>query len=699
MTNRYTITAAEVGLLEERMQELCAGYKMLDVPTFDRALALARDRFASDTRLHDNQGKVSRARLMRRVLQDPNREGYGVPFPWWWCRFDYLLFPGTRQDPWNEIKWWMYEELRGKRKNATWWGAQNATKSGFMGRFCALNMAVWLEDARIYISGPYKNAADDKVWGDHFKPALEKIKRPGNPFADALTLRIEIFTGDCYVINHLTGEQATAKFVSLENAAAVQGKKAVSHEGEGMIGITAFIIDEFIENPGVELKQAEGNLSSNHNYFGIFACNPLPDKVQHVAMLKFSDPVTRDRALLRKETDFKWETAYGTLWRFAWGNCPNNIVGRTVWPYMLNQEMADSAQKKDADIIAAQRDAWGWQTTGINFLDEAAVRLAGSYLIPTWRTSRTRFMHVDCAFGGSDPATYTILEAGNVDVPDDYRKPVNKTVFGGVVQKALDISGDFEFTREWLRKMIDLFEYSGGGFPDSIRIAPFTEGQLIPSSYSLIQRVIEAMIEHNVPPGNVTFDSSQRGDCTTIMLAGLGRNNVKYYYEGTRPIKTEEQILNDGWSIWPFEYEKTDENGQKVAKKWSELCSRVISMQWMFACNFIRHGNLINGGEVKRGIDELIARPIESGKRDGSSWRRDVMSKADLKAAGMKSPTWGEGLAGAIYFGVRFLGLLPLSKPELTTTISASGSSFEDIIPAGRSRRFGFSGKSWMNGG
>src|SRR5205814_1703847 len=106
----------------------------------------------------------------------------------------------------------------------------------------------------------------------------------------------------------------------------------------------------------------------------------------------------------------------------------------------------------------------------------------------------------------------------------------------------LEVTGDFAFTMEWMQTMLDLFEYSGGGFPDSIRIAPFEEGQLIPASYMLLQRTLEAMVKYSIPPGNVTFDSSQRGDCTTIMNAGLGRGNVKYFYEGTRSLATEEQL-------------------------------------------------------------------------------------------------------------------------------------------------------------
>lgn len=690
------ITTAEVGLLEEKMQELSPGYKMLDFSALGKSLIHAADQWKGDSTLFDQSGQMNQARLMRRVLTDPKREGYGVPFPWWWTAFDYRLFPGLRQDPWNEVKWWIYEELRGKRQNVTFHGAQNSLKTAFMGRFAALNMAVWLQHCRIYVSGPHKNAAEDKVWGDSLKPSLEKIKKPGNPFADSLLLRVDINGEDCAIFDVITGESATARFVALENAAQVQGKKAVEHDGAGMIGVTAFIVDEFIENPGIKLKQAEGNLSSNHNYIGFFSCNPMPAKVQQVGMLPFSEPVEIERSLMRKETSFRWRTRYGFCYRFAWQNCPNNILGRTVWPYMLNKEMVTSGASKDADIVAAQLDAWGWTTTGISFLDEAAVRLAGTYSIPAWRSARTRFMAVDCGFGGGDPATFTALEAGNVDLPDDWRKPVNKHVFGGVIQDVLDVTGDFEFTTEWFRHMLDLFEYSGGGFPDSIRIAPFTEGQLIPASYMLLQRVLEAMIEHAIPPGNVTYDSSQRGDCTTIMNAGLGRGNVKYFYEGTRSLATEEQLLNDAWAVWPFEYEKTDDQGHKLAKKWTDLCSRVISMQWMFACNFIRHGNVINGGFLKRGIEELIARPIEAGKKSGISWRRDVMSKADLKAAGMKSPTWGEGLSLAIYFGVRFLGLCPIGRPELTTTIEAV-SQIGDIISAGKSRRFSLESKGWMN--
>jgi hypothetical protein len=683
--NRYSITPEECGLLEERMQELVSGYRMVNFTEFDNALRVAAQRWSGDKTLYDHNKQLSRARLMRKVISDPACDGYGVPFAWWWCCFDYRLFPGLRQDPWNEVKWWAFEELRGKRKNATFHGCQNSVKTSWMGRFAALQMAVWLQHARIYVSGPHKNAADDKIWGDSLKPALEKIKRPGNPFADSLLLRLEIGTEDAAVFDVISGESATAKFVSLESAAAVQGKKAVEHEGEGKIGITAFLMDEFIENPGVKLKQAEANLSSNHNYIGFFACNPLPQKVQHVALIKFSEPTNIDRNLLRKEVHFAWPTAYGKCYRFAWQNCPNNILKRTVWPYLINQEMVTSGENKDADLVAAQLDAWAWTTTGISYLDEPAVRLSGTYLTPVWRTARTRFMAVDCAFGGSDPATITIIEAGTASIPDASRQTVDKQVFAGVCQEVLPVKGDFEFTDEWFKTMIDLYAYSGGGFPESVRIAPFVKGQLIPSSYQLAQLVLEAALKYDVPAKNITFDSSQRGDCTTIMLASLGRQNVRYYYEGTRTLLVEEELTKD-WFLWPFEFERTDDQGHKIAKKWSELCSSPISMIWMFACNFIRHGGLVNGSVVKRGIDELIARPIETGKR-GNGFKRDVMSKRAMKDAGIKSPTWGEGLSMAIYLGVRFLGLWPIAMPHLTTVVQDQ-QPMGEVIRAGRSMRF-----------
>lgn len=693
MSDRYSITESEIGLLQEKMQDLSPGYRMCDLNSFREPLRAAADRWKGDESLRDPSRAINTARLMRRVLTDPKREGYGIPFPWWWCMMDMRLFH-VKQDPWREVKWWQYEELRGKRKNLILHGAQSTGKSGWMGSFCTLQMAVWIEHCIIYISGPYKNAADDKIWGDSFKRSLEIIKRPGNPFADALRLRIIIESENCEVYDTITGERATAKFLSLENAASVQGKKSLSHEDDGLIGIIAFFIDEFIENPGIKLKQAEGNLASNHNYFGCFACNPLPAKVNHVGLRKFSAPIDRRIETMSKTRDFRWQSAYGIVARFSKFNCPNMLLERTVWPYMLNEGMIIAAEEKDNEIIAAQVEAWAWESSGQQYLDPTAVELAGTYLKPVWRTAQTRFMMVDCAFGGGDLATATIMESGMVDLPDDYRRPVNKPVMGGVGQIILKVEGDFVFTADWYQTMMELFEYTGGGFPDTIRISPFREGQLIPASYKLAQRVIEAMIEYNVPAGNVTFDSSQRGDCTDIMQAALGRANVKWFYDGLRPLKTEEDLTAD-WYIWPFVYEKSDEHGMKVAKKWSELCTRPISMMWLFACNFIRHGNLINGKNVEKGIEELMARPIEVGRAQSSSWRRDVLSKEKLKDLGMRSPTYGEGLALGIYFGVRFLGLIPLGRPELNSVVQQT-SQFTGIISAGKNVRFNMDRKKFF---
>jgi len=49
---------------------------------------------------------------------------------------------------------------------------------------------------------------------------------------------------------------------------------------------------------------------------------------------------------------------------------------------------------------------------------------------------------------------------------------------------------------------------------------------------------------------------------------------------------------------------------------------------------------------------------------------------------GMKSPSFGEGLATALYYGTRFLNLVNLDKPKLSLTVSAPLAP-QSIIRAG----------------
>jgi len=559
----------------------------------------------------------------------------------------------------------------------------NSAKTSWMGRFAVVQMVAWLVDAQVYVSGPYKLHTDDKAWAS-LKDWAKHLQKTKSRCMSELGLRVSVQTETVSISNQDGTSAAQAKFVSLEAASAVQGKKSDDHLEHGLKGIILVIVDEFIENPALRLKQAESNISSNFNYFGLLGCNPLPEKCQHPALKAFSDPV--EILNLDRTVHFRWRTIYGICIRFAWLNCPNRILGRSVWPYLMVEERQKRQRLKGNDVLDAQVDAWGFGSGARGApLTEAEIRMSGAYSEAIWQSPPQRLMVIDCAFGGQDPASATILEYGEVMVKARDGTPIFKRVFSGVTQQLIPVDSDFHATDEWLEEMADLMAYSGGSFPVTVNIAPIKAGDRLGGNWSLAHQSLLVMRNNNVLPGRVTFDSSQRGDCTNVMQDAFGRQNVGWFYEGSRRLIDEEAITPD-WYRWPYRYTEADEAGNRRPQKWSEHCTQVSSMIWFFACELIKHGFLMNAETVSAGLTELCARPVSRGRRGQGEGKTDVLGKEKLKEMGQKSPTYGETLAMGLYFGTRFLNSVSLDAPELTTQTQFEPTSDVSFIKFGRGR-------------
>lgn len=474
--NKAKITPEEHSLLEEWAQKIAPGYRMFDENEFTQAIARAAEAHKGDPRAQDRVGRLLLPKLTHCVITDTKREGYGVPHVWWWIFFESQIFTKMKQDTWSEVKWWLWWEMHGKGQTLTMHGSQNSGKSQYLGNFAILQLIAWRGNAHFYIAGPYKLHTDDKVW-QVLTSNVDFINNHKTPFFTMLGVKLEKQKALITCTDLATNEVGEAKFVAVEDASSIQGKKASEHD-DPLKGIMCVIVDEFVENSSLKLKQAEGNIASNNNYFGLLACNPLPEKVQHPNLRPFSAPI--EVANLSREHHFRWRTAYGLCVRFAWLNCPNRLIGRSEWKYLLTVERMERARSKGNDTIDAQVDAWGWGGGSKGApLDEAAIKLAGTYIEPTWQSAATRVMVVDCAFGGQDPATATILEIGEVIIRARDGNPVVKKVAAGVDQIILPVQADLTVTQEWLDEMDQLLAYSGGSFPRPWHLAWPTSRQAI----------------------------------------------------------------------------------------------------------------------------------------------------------------------------------------------------------------------------
>lgn len=829
-----SLTRDEIELINQDAQRLVPGFRLFDKDEFIDAVGAAAQELGNDKDVTGTNGKPVMAKLVRKVVTSPKRRGYGVPFVWWWIFFEHEVLKGIDYDPWSEIRWWLFEELRGQGKAMTMWGAQNCLepstlvrmwdgsakradeivigdrlmgddstvrtvtstcaghapmvrvtpkvgkpfvctenhlvtcvrgfdlsavvdidasalvvmtgdelqrhnlirripvspdvihgeceheftsftvepigvgsfagfevdgnhrflladytvthnsgKTSWMGRFAIVQMIAWVGEAVVYATGPKKLHSEDKSWADSVEMWAKYLQRSKSIFVQSLDIRIHV--GKHLV--EISDEHGTAraKFVSAEDSSTIRGKKSHTHDSSGLRGITLVLVDEFVENPHLDLKGINQNSSSNFNFFMVLGCNPNPELVSHPNLRDFSFPDTVSN--LDRTSAFRWTTPYGLCVRFAWANSPNNIVGWTRWPYLTDAVRVERQRSKGATAIDAEIDAWGFGSGARGApLDEARIKLAGTYEEPMWEGSTTRIAVFDCAFGGQDPATAFIAECGPSFFKDRNGGRFTRQTIAAIDQVIIPVSQEFVVTDEWLDEMDELLAWTGGSWPEAVKARGLQPGDKLNGNYSMAYGAMRVLRDYSIKAEHCTFDSSQRGDCTSIMLDFLGRKNIRWFYDGSRRIQDEEQLTN-GWPKYPIEY-VADESapGGRRAVQWSERCSAVISAIWFQACELISRGHLSNGEMCKKGLAELCARPVTK-RKNAKEGKIDVISKDEMKKMGMASPTYAETLAIGIMLAARILKLIRIDEPETTVMIQAAPPS-RAFIRSGQSRVF-----------
>ena len=660
--------------LEESLDALCPGYRLYDeARMFDQALFNRVREVLGDPDSHP-------IILVRNLLrEDKTRQFPEIPEAWWWIFFWRLLYNFHYQpDPWFEVKWWLWLEMRGQRSALNFAGCQNSGKSAFGAWFPLVQLIVWDKDCKAYLSGPYKTHTDDKLWGE-----LEKeysiLHSVGVPLKQLFDVEI-IRKKSEFTIETKQGA-GLIKFIASQEAASVVGSKTKDHsDTSGRKGISLFMVDEYVENTNTDMERGFGNFRSNYNSLLILACNPNPMTALHPNVVSFIDPIDRKRGEMRKDRDFRWRTRKGLVARFDWNNCPNRVLNKNRWPYLMNEIRRSSQTMESDDVRAGQLDAWPFGSDGANSLTDAQRQIAAGVFSEFYfeNAPHLRILSVDPAFGGDDPAVYTILDVAQVNAGSQIR-----TRFVGVEQGYIEgIDSNFIADARFCRKVAEIISYrEAKGDRDMKFLREITVGSNVGP---MAQGAVEAAhlcISKRVPFDCFTFDASQRADCYDWIVKVFGHQNLVWWYEGSRRLITEE---GEDWFRWPFRTRDEKQAGTRY-EKWSDYCGRVITMIWAFACEVINNGYVINGAAIQKSLDELGAREVAA----TASGKVDVWSKEDIKRGTfqgkkipkMKSPAWAETLAMAIYFAVRFKNAIELGElPELSHHFGQSRENWDDWL-------------------
>lgn len=616
--------------------------------------------------------------LIRNLLRDDKTTRFpGIPEAWWWIFFWRLLYNfESEPDPWFEVKWWLWLEMRGQRSCLNMAGCQNSGKSRWISDFTLQQLIVWDKDCKAYLSGPYKSHTDDKLWSE-LETQFTVLSSRGVPLMDTFGIEIQQKKSE-FIVETAKGN-GLIKFIASQEAASVVGSKTKDHsDTAGRKGISLFVVDEYVENVNTDMERGFGNFRSNYNSMLILACNPNPMTALHPNVVSFIDPIGKKRAEMRRDVDFRWKTRKGIVARFDWGNCPNRILNKNRWTYLMNEQRRSTQLLESDDVRAGQLDAWPFGSDGANSLTDSQRQIAAGVFADYFfeNSPSLRLLALDPAFGGDDPAIFTILDVAKVNVAGQVR-----TRFVGVEQGEIQgIDRDFIADAEFCRKVGAVMDFRHAkGDKDTHFLREIVPGSVVGP---MAQGAVEAAwlcLQKGVPFDCFTFDSSQRADCLDWIVKVFGRQNLVWWYEGSRRLIQEE---GEEWFRWPYRT-REDRQGAVRYEKWSDWCGRVITMIWGFACEILNNGYFINGTAIQKSLDELGAREVAA----TNSGKVDVWSKEDIKRGTfqgrkipkMKSPAWGETLAMAIYFGVRFKRAIELGeKPELTHHQGVSGTDWDE---------------------
>lgn len=553
----------------------------------------------------------------------------------------------------------------------------NSGKSMWAATFPLVQLIVWEQDCKSYLSGPYKSHTDDKVWAE-LQTQLAIVKNHGIPIKEAYG--VELIENKNEILVKTDQGQGLIKFIASQEAASIIGSKTKDHsDTSGRKGISMLAIDEYVENTNTDFSRGFANFRSNYNSLLVLACNPDPSRALAASVSSFIMPIDKKPSEMRKGVDFRWRTSKGIVIRFAWQNCPNKIIGANRWKYLMNEQRKAKQEHEDDVVRAGQLDAWPFGGDGANTLTDAARQTAAGVFTQFYKLFdfELSVLALDPAFGGEDPAVYTIVDVGMVNVGGDEKKRIVARE-QGIIQ---GIEADFIATPEFCEKVNEIIRYrQDRGDTETQFLETIRPGMKLGA---MAQGAIEAAhlcISKGIRFDCFVYDASQRADCHDWIVKVFGHRNLVWWYEGSRNLRMEE---GDDWFVWPVET-RNDKFNMTQYVRWSEKYSRVITMIWSFACRMINAGYFANGDAVQRGLSELGARELHA----SNAGKMDIWSKADIKRGEfrgrkipkMKSPAWGETLAISIYFAIRYKKAIDIHNHEVKHHIGATDGDWDQWL-------------------
>jgi hypothetical protein len=541
-------------------------------------------------------------------------------------RYQAIVLPNVEINSWIVKMWLDFQKLvfQEKRKIGNFIGSKNSGKSNFFAIIGHLLLSVDPQHTRVFVSGPYKTAADATIWG-RFETRLQNMKAADKEeweHVEFVASRGRITYAD------VSGEAGYIELITLDKVGKLQGTKSLDPEK----GWLLLICDEIAEFPSAALLDALDNLTGNDNFICLTGCN-----FKNIEGLEgdLCRPEGREYAELHPDIDHDWPSNYKS-WTFRYDGhlSPNILAGEVVSKYLLKegtrQDMEDTHGKNGPKYLEQIRSFPNSSMSDYFVTTKDKIRAGGGYDEFVWDgASPTTCAFCDPGFGG-DPCRIGAFRFGNARIQTTdgqyYTGPIFEPV--GPIE-TIRIDTTLQATDEWVRRVM---EVTGGDLVIR-RDAFVTPEQQIAIACS------DFLTRHNVPKSHFGYDGSMRASIVHEMVAILGTSVISMDFGG----KASDRAINVKGTLADAEY-----------------FNFVTEMYFAFA-SLVQAGQFRGGDLVPAAIAQIVRRPWSI-----TGTRKQIQPKEKYKQANQgRSPDDADTLVGALEVATR-LGFRTFEKRRVT---------------------------------
>lgn len=465
--------------------------------------------------------------------------------------------------------------LSRKRKLLNLIGSQSSGKTLATACIAMVCLAVAPLQVSAYIANPFDAAADSTVWGEVMSVFYEMEEA-----APWLWPQAKAYEARYIQLIPNIPKAALIELRGVKEVGKFKGMKTVKGVGEPLmlVGIDevneiknqAFIttMSNLVSQDGF-ISVTSQNFTTEDNMGGIF-CTPFP---------LYPDCPRSYRELDKDRHHFWHSHLNGLTLRFNGLTSPNILSGRTLYPYLFNQENLElqrNSYGEDSPEFYSQ--VLSFPRTGnaeMSVLSRARID-SSRYRDKEFGFERVegRVAFCDPSFGGGDNAMYVYVDFGSgvstsADGKQKERHPL-MVFYDGFFK--LSVGVNEVVNANWMRRARNV----------GIDITQFIIGDTLSPEEQVAIQCAEYNLQFQVRPENFGFDYSMRHEIVTSMRDICGKECVPFGY-------------NEGPTGYYLENFKKDSKEQCVDRV-SELAFMTADL---FLCRQLRGGENIEEGAIQ----------------------------------------------------------------------------------------------------